>query len=175
MAYGVCVLSSVAAKNIDALNKTAKFAGGALENGNVVVLGAKSATSGESDVYVASTPETSTLTTDIFQMVYEAPIPLINSKYKGLTDDPREFNIAAGTVFSCYKPVVGDEIVLTAGGLAGDKSTNEYIVPANNTGKLTWAANATSASLGYKLEGTTWISIGNARVTAYKFRCVKTL
>lgn len=172
MSYSIAILGSVAAKNIDSLNKTAKYASGALENGNVIVLGAKSTTAGEGDVFTASLPATATLATDIFYMVYEAPVPVVNSKYKGITDDPREFNIAAGTAFNCYKPMVGDEIVLSTDGVDGTKSTNTYIVPANETGKLTWAANLTGVSLGYKLLGDTTISVGNERVTAYKFLCV---
>jgi hypothetical protein len=173
MAYSIAILGSVAAKNIDSLNKTAKYASAALENGNVVVLGDKSTAAGESDVFVAGLPATATLTTDIYYMVYEAPIPVTASKYKGLTDDPREFNIAAGAIFNCYRPFVGDEIVLSEDGIAGEKSTNTYIAPANGTGELTWAANTTGASLAYKLEGATVISVGNERVTSYKFTCVK--
>jgi hypothetical protein len=173
MAYSVVILSSVAAKNVDAFNKTAKFAGGALENGNVISLGAKSSTAGESDVYIAATPATASLETANYYMVYEAPIPLISSKYKGISDDPREFNIATSTVFNCYKPQVGDELIISEDGIAGSKSTNTYIVPANDTGELTWAANTTGVSLGYELDGTTFISVGSTRVTAYKFKCVK--
>jgi hypothetical protein len=175
MAYSILIPSSVAAKNIDALNKTAKCTAGALENGNVVKLGAISSTAGENDVYLASTPATATLATDIFYMVYEAPIPLINSKYKGISDDPREFNIAANTVFNCQKPMIGDEIILSEDGLGGSKSSNTYIIPANDTGELAWAADASTTSLGYLLTATTFISVGSTRVVAYKFRCVKTL
>jgi hypothetical protein len=175
MSYGVAILSSVAAKNIDALNKSAKFTAGALENGSVISLGAKSSVAGEGDVYVAATPATATLGTDIFYMVYEAPIPVLNGKFKGLTDDPREFNIEAGKVFNCQKPMIGDEIILTADAVAGTKGSNGFVAPVNNTGKLTWAANTTGASLAYALDGTTFISIGNERVTAYKFKCVKSL
>lgn len=173
MAYSILVNASIAAKNIDSFVKSAKYASGALENGNVVVLGAKSTTAGETDVYVTVLPATATLTTDIFYMVSEAPIPVVGGKYKGITDDPREFNIAANTVFNVVKPTVGDELVLSVDGIAGTKGANTFIAPANGTGKLTWAADATGASLAYKLEATTYISVGNERVTAYTFRCVK--
>ena len=173
MNKSVVILSSVAAKNVDAFNKSGKHATVAVENGNVVVPGAKSTVAGEGDVYVCTTPATAGLATDIFHMVYEAPVPVVNGKYKGITDDPREFDVPAGTVFNMYKPQVGDELVLTADSIAGTKGTNTHIKPANGATKLTWAADATGVSLAYKLEGTTFVSIGNERVTAYKFRCVK--
>lgn len=173
MAYSILINASIAAKNIDSFVKSAKYASGALENGNIVVLGAKSTVAGEKDVYEASLPATASLTTDIFYMVSEAPIPVVGGKYKGITDDPREFNIATGTVFNVVKPTVGDEIVLSVDGVAGTKGTNTFIAPANGTGKLTWAADATTASLAYKLDATTYISVGNERVIAYAFKCVK--
>ena len=169
----ILILSSVAAKNVDAFNKSGKHATVAVENGNVVVIGDKSTTAGEKDVFVCTTPATAGLATDIFYMVYEAPLPVVDSKYKGITDDPREFSIPAGDIFNMYKPQVGDEIILSDDGISGDKSTNTHIAPANNTCELTWTSDISSISLGYKLEATTFISVGNERVTAYKFTCVK--
>ncbi len=106
-------------------------------------------------------------------MVNEPVNVLINGKYSGLTDDPREFNIPAGKKFTMYKPLIGDEVVITADGLAGTKGANTYVVPANGTTKLTWAANASGVSLAYKYVSDTYVSIGNERVTAYRFICVK--
>ena len=169
----ILILSSVAAKNVDAFNKSGKHATVAVENGNVVVIGDKSTTAGEKDVFVCTTPATATLATDIFYMVYEAPVPVVSSKYKGITDDPREFSIPAGDIFNMYKPQVGDEIILSDDGISGTKLSNTHIAPANATCELTWTSDIGSVSLGYKLEATTFISIGNERVTAYKFTCVK--
>jgi len=169
----ILILSSVAAKNVDAFNKSGKHATVAVENGNVVVIGDKSTTAGEKDVFVCTTPATATLATDIFYMVYEAPVPVVSSKYKGITDDPREFSIPAGDIFNMYKPQVGDEIILSDDGIGGTQSTNTYIAPANATCELTWIGSLDTVSLGYKLEATTFISVGNERVTAYKFTCVK--
>ena len=170
MSKSVLILSSVMAQNVDSLIKSGVHATANLQNGFVVALGEKSTTTGMKDVYTVATPATATLSSDDFYMVYEAFIPVVNGKYKGITDDPREFEIPKGTVFNMFKPQVGDEIVLTA--VAGTKGENTYIVPANETCQLTWAANTTGVSLAFKLEGTTFVSIGNERVTAYKFRCV---
>lgn len=168
----VVILGSVAAKNVDAFNKTAKYTG-VVENGNVVVLGAKSTVGGEGDVFVAATPATATLDSDIFHLVYESPVPVINGKYKGISDDPRDFEVASGVPFNVIKPQVGDELIISADGIGGTKSTNTFIVPANNTLSLTWAASATGVTLAYELKGITSISVGNERVTAYQFICVK--
>lgn len=173
MAYSILINASIAAKNIDSFVKSAKYANGALENGNVVVLGDKSATASEGDVYMASLPADPTLGTATYYMVSEAPIPVVGGKYKGITDDPREFNIPANTVFTVVKPTVGDEIILSEDGIAGTKGENTYIIPANGTAELTWSSDISGVSLAYKLEGTTFISVGNERVTAYKFTCVK--
>lgn len=172
-AKSVVILSSVAAKNNDSYVKSGKHATVAVQNGNVVIPGAKSNVAGEGDVYVTTTPATATLDSAIFHMVYEAPVPVVAGKYKGITDDPREFEVPAGATFNMYKPQVGDEIVITEAGLGGTKGLNTFVVPANNDVKLTWAANASGVALAYALEGTTFVPIGNARVTAYKFRCVK--
>lgn len=172
MAYSVLIAGEIAAKNIDALNKFGK-ATVAVENGHVVALGNKSNVKGESDVYNVNVPATDTLASDIFYMVNEPVNVLVNGKYSGLTDDPREFNIPAGKKFTMYKPLIGDEVVITADGLAGTKGTNTYVVPADGTTKLTWAADGTGVSLAYKYVGDTYVSIGNERVTAYRFICVK--
>jgi len=174
MAYSVLIAGEIAAKNIDSLNKFGK-ATFAVGNGHVVALGDKSNVKGENDVYNVNEPANAA--TDIFYMVNEPVNVLVNGKYSGLTDDPREFNIPAGKVFTMYKPMVGDEIVITKDDIEGKKNdagvTNTYVVPAKNTTKLKWAANANGVSLAYKHVGDTYVSIGNERVEAYRFICVK--
>lgn len=172
MSYSVLIAGEIAAKNIDSLNKFGK-ATVAVENGHVVALGNKSNVKGENDVYNVNVPATDTLASDIFYMVNEPVNVLVNGKYSGLTDDPREFNIPAGKKFTMYKPMIGDEVVITADGLAGTKGTNTYVVPADGTTKLTWATGGTGVSLAYKYVGDTYVSIGNERVPAYRFICVR--
>jgi len=172
MAYSVLIAGEIAAKNIDSLNKFGKAAV-AVENGHVVALGNKSNVKGENDVYNVNVPATATLATDIFYMVNEPVNVLVNGKYSGLTDDPREFNIPAGKVFTMYKPMVGDEVVITVDGLTGTKGANTYIAPADGTTKLTWTDDISGVSLAYKYVGTAYVSIGNERVPAYRFVCVK--
>ena len=172
----VVILASVAAKNIDSLNKSGVYTGGALENGCVVAIGAKSTTNGQKDVYTVTLPNSNNLNSADFFIVYEAPVPVVGGKYKGITDDPREFEIPAKTVFNMFKPTKEDEIIISANGIDGTKESNTYVAPANNsTGKLTWtsASNISNVSLALEYEGDTFISIGNERVEAYRFRVVK--
>lgn len=174
MAKSVVILASVAAKNIDSLNKSGVYAGGALENGHVVAIGAKSTTDGQKDVYTVTLPEADTLNSADFFIVYEAPVPVVGGKYKGITDDPREFEIPAGTVFNMFKPTKEDEIIISADGIGGTKVSNTtHVAPASNTGKLTWTSSISDVSLALVYEGDTFISIGNERVDAYRFRVVK--
>lgn len=175
--YAVLIPGAIAAKNIDSMTKFAKYTLGAVENGNVLKLGALSSTAGEGEVFLAATPATSTLATDLFYMVYSPPIPVTNSQFKGLSDDPSDFNMAANTVFTVFRPMVGDEIIITEDGLAGTKSTNTFVVPANGALELTWAAASSGVSLAWELIETTFVNIPNGtfyggRKTAYKFRCV---
>lgn len=172
MAKSVVILASVAAKNIDSLNKSGVYADGALENGHVVAIGAKSTTDGQKDVYTVTLPKTATLNSADFFIVYEAPVPVVGGKYKGITDDPREFEIPAGTVFNMFKPTKEDEIIISADGIGGTKDSNTHVAPAD-TGKLTWTSNISDVSLALVYEGDTFISIGNERVAAYRFRVVK--
>lgn len=172
MAKSVVILASVAAKNIDSLNKSGVYAGGALENGRVVAIGEKSTTDGQKDVYTVTLPGTNLDSADFF-IVYEAPVPVVGGKYKGITDDPREFEIPAGTVFNMFKPTKEDEIIISADGINGKRGSNTHAVPAGGTGKLAWASDINGVSLALVYEGDTFISIGNERVAAYRFRVVK--
>ena len=171
MAYSVLIAGEIAAKNIDSLNKFGK-ADFDVENGHVVALGEKSTAKNEAFVYSVKKP--TSLATDIFYMVNEPVNVLVNGKYSGLTDDPREFNIPADKVFTMYKPMVGDEVVITVNGIDGNKDNEDiYIAPADNTTKLTWTDSISNVSLAYKYVGDTYVSIGNKRVDAYRFICVK--
>ena len=171
MSYSVLIAGEIAAKNIDSLNKFGK-ATVDVGNGYVVALGEKSTDKNEAFVYTVKKPA-DTLANDIFYMVNEPVNVLVNGKYSGLTDDPREFNIPAGKVFTMYKPMVGDEIVITENGIEGTKDNNTHVISANGKIKLTWATNISDVSLAYKYVGDTYVSIGNERVSAYRFICVK--
>lgn len=173
---GVLVQTQVMAMNVDAKNRSA-VAAYEVENGMVFQLTGKSATAGEPEVWTCATPVTAALTN--LWMAYEPEVVLTvqgSKVYKGLNPDPRDFAVPAGTVFSAFKPEVGDLILMTADALAGTKASNGFVVATNNAAKLTWAAAAVSG-LSLKLIETSYISIGAAlptsqRETAYLFEVV---
>lgn len=175
--YSVVIPGAIAARTTDSFVKTAKYTLSAVENGNILTLGALSSVAGESEVFLSATPATATLATAIYYMVYEPPVPVTNGQFKGLSDDPSDFAIAAGKVFNVFLPRVGDEIIITENGLAGTKSSNTYVVPANGALELTWASSTSGVNLAWELIETTFVNIPNGtfyggRKTAYKFRCV---
>ena len=172
MAYSVLIPGAIAAKNTDAFVKTAKCTG-AVENGNIVRLTEVSTASGENEVYIAATPTSATLDTDVFYMVNDPVNVLVSSVYAGLIDDPREFNIAALKVFSCYKPMVGDEIVISEDGFTGTRTTETHAIPADGDLQLNWSSSISSVSLAYQYLEDYNISIGTEKLTAYKLLCVK--
>jgi hypothetical protein len=176
MTHNVMVPNAIAALNIDSLNRSAICAS-ALDNGNLVALASMSATAGESEVWTATVPATGTLAN--LWMVYESEVNVTDSKYKGLDPDPRNFSVAAGKVFSCFKPQLGDIITMTADGLAGTKSTNTFVNATDTTGGLkpVWGASQTASVFSMKLIDTTYFSIGtgamdNQRIVAYRFEVV---
>jgi hypothetical protein len=168
--YSILIAGQIAANTLDNLVKSGKC-GAVLENGNIVTLNSLSTTTGESEVYIASTPVTASLSTDVFYMVDEPVNVLVNSIYSGLIDDPRDFNIAANAIFRATKPMVGDEIIVSTDGISG--SLNTYAIPANASHELAWSASLSGVSLAYKHIETTTITVGSTKVVAYKLLCVK--
>lgn len=170
MAYGVIIPLKIAAENIQSLNRSAVSAV-AQEQGMVGYFSALSTTGGQEEVWTMTAPVTAHLF-DLW-MVYESELVLTADKYRNLDPDPRNFIIPIGTVYSVFKPQIGDLIRMTEDAVTGTKSTNEYVVATNAATQLTWAAAAVSG-LSLHLVRTTYIaigsgSIGSDRVTAYDF------
>lgn len=180
MAYGVLIPNAIAATNIDSLNRSVVDAA-AIENGSAMVMGTKSTTAGLSEVFEVSQPATGSLT-GLWMAYSNDEIVLTASKYKGLDPDVRNFRNEAGSVFSAFKPQLGDIITVTADALDGTYDTG---TPANTTHvnatnakwKLSWGSSQTSSVLSYKLLKVTYISLATGaidtqRVTAYELECV---
>lgn len=177
MAYhGIVVQNSVQAVNIDSLNRSVVGVVD-IDNGFVFSLSGYSATSGQGEVWTSATPLTGSLTN--LWMAYEPEVVITVSgtkQYKGINPDPRDFYNISGTVFSAFKPQIGDLITLTDEALAGTKGANGYVVATNNDMHLNWAAAAVTG-LSLKLQSTTYVSIadgsiGTQRKTAYIFEVV---
>lgn len=177
MSYGVIVQSKVAALNIDSKNRAAVSASD-YENGSVGYFSAKSATTGEAEVWTMTAPVTGSLTN--LWMAYEPEVVTTisgSSKYKGLDPDPRNYISKAGDIFSVFQPMVGDLILMSVDAVTGTKSTNTYVVATNAAQKLTWAASAVTGLSLHLVDGSSYMSIGtgaidNQRVTAYLFEVV---
>lgn len=177
MAYGVLIPRAIMAKDIDSLNRSVVDAA-AIENGSVMVMGARSTTAGMEEVFEVSQPATGSLTG--LWMAYSGDeVVLTDSKYKGLDPDPRNFINAAGKVFSAYKPQLGDIILVSADALAGTfiDGTTTHVNATNGAWKLTWGNSQTASVLSYKLLDVKYISlatggIDSQRITAYELECV---
>jgi hypothetical protein len=178
--HSVLVPNAIAALNVSSKNRSAVYSAD-IDNGNLVVLSAKSTTAGEGEVWTALIPSTSNGLTGLW-MVYEPEVVTTlsgSSEYKGLDPNPQNFYTIAGKVFSVFQPALGDLVTITAEGLAGTQSTNTFVNATDSTGGLkpVWGATQTASVFSMKLRGTTYISIadgsiGNQRVTALQFEVV---
>ena len=176
MSHGILVQEKVAALNIDSYNRSVVSAS-AIDNGNVFNLLTRSVT-GSSGCEVWTATQIATGSTVDIWMAYEPEVVLVNSGnsyYKGIDPDPRNFYNVAGTVFSAFKPQIGDILTMTADSLSSS-SKAAYAVATVGTYKLTWGANSI-AGLSLRFLSDTYLSIGSGaidtqRVAAFKFEVV---
>jgi hypothetical protein len=176
----VLVQNQVQAMNIDALNRSAVYTTGDIENGQVFRLDTLSTTDGESEDWVVTAPATGKL--NGLWMAYSpenVTFVVEGNKYRGLTPDPRIFTNVAGEVFSAYKPQVGDIILMSVGGaFENEKGASDVYVNASDAKfGLTWGTTQTASALSFKLLEVSYISIadgsiGTQRTTAYRLECV---
>lgn len=175
MAKIVLVPSSVAAKNIDTLNQSFLDSSNNYDNGMVFKAGAYDSAnqtytpaaigSGElHDVFMAYSPEDTVI------------VDSMGNQYKIGINDPRNFTNVKGSVFSAYRPQVGDKILISADGITG--TADDYAIVVAGANKLAYASAAVSG-LSYKvLDASAYITIGGAsaigsqRVAAVLLECV---
>ena len=178
MAYhGVLIPEQIAAMNIDSLNRSVVDVAD-IDNGHVMVMGAKSTTAGLSEVFEVSQPVTGALTG--LWMAYSGDeIVVTGARYKGLDPDPRNFFNAAGKVFSVYKPQLGDIILVNAEALGGTfiLNTTTHVNATDQSWALVWGNSQTASVLSYKLLSVSYMSlatgaIDSQRITAYELECV---
>ena len=174
----ILIPTLTAAKNVDIYNRSFVSTVN-LNNGNVFGKGDLSTEANESQVYQTAQPATGSLSG--LWMAYSPEDTVLTdglgNQYKVGTLDPRAFTNVAGTVFSGFQPQVGDIITISADGISGEISTNEYVVATNGSYELAFASAAIDG-LSFKIIETTYISlasanaIGSQRVVAYKLECV---
>jgi hypothetical protein len=110
-------------------------------------------------------------------MVGEPEVVITNSQYKGLDPDPRNFRVAASTIFTAFKPKKFDVITVTADAFSNTRASETYVDVASGSYELAWASAETSATMFRLLEATT-IAIpdgsigGGTAVTAYRLECI---
>jgi hypothetical protein len=177
MAYGVLIPKQIAAQNVDAWNRSAVCAS-AVENGSVFSLLTKSATSGESEVWTALVPASSgSHLTDLW-MAYD-PELVYSGSYRGLDPDVRNFRVPATQVFSAFRPMLHDILLMSEDCFTGAWGGATY-THANCTDgqwQLVWGTSQTGSVLSVAYLATSYISIGTGaidtqRLTAYTVEVV---
>ena len=180
--HAVLVPNMIMAMNIDSLNRHVIDLGdsaSSIDNGNVFELASRyTPTSGSlAEVWELQVPDSASAT-DLWMAYSGDEVVLTDSKYKGLDPDPRNFYSASNTVFSAYKPQIGDIITVTAAGFENTFSSHSYAMTVYDSFKLTWTSSAPTAGLYYNYLETTYISlptgaIDDQRVTAYRLECAQ--
>lgn len=172
------------ALNVDALNRSF-VSESEIENGMIFASGERSTSDDEAEVFQAGAPEAGALTG--LWMAYEPEVVLTvagtNKQYKGLNPDPRDFFVPAGMVFSGFKPMAGDILTITGGGvLAGnyEEGTTTHVNATAGANTLTWGNSATADAFSMKLLNTSYVSVTDGsvlgavgRVPAYTFEVVQ--
>lgn len=178
MAKAILIPTLTAAKNVDIYNRSFVSAAD-LDNGNVFSKGELSTEANESQVYQAQTPTSGTLG-DLWMAFTAEDVVLtdeLGNQFKIGNLDPRAFTNKAGTVFSGFKPQVGDLVLISADGIEGEASSNEYVVAQESKSILKFNASSING-LSFKIVETTYITvasanaIGSQRVPAYLLECV---
>lgn len=180
MAHNILNARLVAAKSVDALNRSA-VAAFDVDNGNLVKLTTRSADADKTEVFTAVTPSTGNGLTGLW-MVFQSEVvltPFGSGYLSGFNNDITAFYIPTGKVFSVFKPQLGDIVEMTADGLAGTKSTNTFVNATDTTGgvKPVWGATQTASVFSMKLLETSYFpyttgAIGDQRLTSYVFEVV---
>lgn len=181
MAYGVLIESMIQAKNIDALNRSVK-ANIDVDGGNLIALTAP--TEQGNDVWTASAPTTGKLGN--LWIAYNPCVKytVVNGKkFAGLSADNRDYTNIKGEVFDAFKPVVGDEIIVTIDDVDATGTSavaGDILESKNGQTKFTRVAGgtATSGSTAFQIE---WVGtvdfpkagIGIDKVKAFKAVCVQ--
>lgn len=171
MAHNVIIKVQTACFNVDALNRSAVYTTGALDNGSVVALNTKSAgighwnatlpAEGDAPLWIVATPE----------VIFE-------DKTHGGSADPRDFEVVAGRVFDAFCPQVADQIEMTLPYLGTITAGSEpAFLVAGTDGNFATADTAPTSGLGFKFVGTNTLKVGDgaiapAAIPTYVYECV---
>lgn len=177
MAYGVLFPTAIVSKHIDAWQRNVVDVAD-IEQGSALVMGAKSTTDGEDQVFEVSQPATGSLTG--LWMAYSGHEIVEDSLgFRGLSPDPRLFINKAGDTFSAFKPQLSDIIEVNADALGGTfiDGTTTHVNATDGSWKLVWGNSQTASVLSFELLGVVYMSIADGginsqRIVAYQLQCV---
>ena len=111
MAHAVIELNAVAAKDVDALNRSVTCATD-LDSGNVFTLATKSTAAGESEVWLATERATGALTNLWMagETQYVDTVTSTGPTFRNIDANTLDAYFPQGTFFSAFKPQVGDRL-----------------------------------------------------------------
>lgn len=169
MAHNVIIKVQTASFNVDALNRSAVYTTGALDNGSVVALNTKSAGIG---YWNATLPAEG----DAPLWIVASPEVIFVDKEHGGSADPRDFENPAGRVFDAFCPQVADQIEMTLANIGVTGNAPAFLV-AGTDGEFTPAAQAATAGLCFKFVGNNTLKVGDgaiapAAIPTYVYECV---
>jgi hypothetical protein len=182
MAHGIIVESKIAAKDIDALNRSV-VATADVDAGSLLALTAPS-TVGE-DRWTVAQPSASALTDLWIAYNPTARITKIDDlEFAGLSVDDRRYTNIANKTFDAFKPKVGDEIEFSvdcvdpsavASVVAGDYL--ESVAGSFKLARIPAATGATAGHTAFKVEYVKTYhfpqkAIGDADVKFFRVVCV---
>ena len=181
MANGVIIESRISATDVDALNRFCvsenDVAGGAL-----IALAAP--TKQGDEVWTATAPVAGTLGGLWIAYNPSEHYTEVNGKmFAGLSADPRDFVNIKKRTFSAFKPVKGDQIVITADCIddTSEIVTGDFLEAKAGQSTFTRVAKVTGATAGSTAFQVEWIGvlpfpkvgIGMEYAPAYKIVCVQ--
>lgn len=184
MAYGVLVESMIQAKNIDALNRSVVCSTADVDGGNLIALSAP--TTQGNDVWTATVPATGGL--NGLWIAYNPCVryTVVNGKkFAGLSADDRDYTNIKGEIFDAFKPVIGDEIIVTIDDIdettGASATAGDILESANGQTKFTRVAGATGATANHTAFKIEWVGnlqfpkggIGVDSVKAFKAVCIQ--
>ena len=175
MTHAILISTKMAAKNIDAYNRSAICAAD-VDNGWLVYLDGiyDPSVDGYDEVFHAKAPASGSLTN--LWMAVSPENVLTDSKYLGLDPDVRNFTNSASKVFDVKYLHPGDQFEISAQGLTGTAESAFAVAQATSgCGKWLWSAAPSGSLTSAKYLATNYISIGTGsaigsqRVSSYLF------
>lgn len=156
-------------QNVDALNRVAVCATGTTAyNGTLVTLGQMNtgAALGMNYVFPATVTAADTAVDVWMVRAPEVPMSVLTNQF----DDPRAFEVPAGTPFDIMRPMPGDIIHLSDTAFGANQkpdSSNMWVTPTANGQYIAIASAAGKTGLVLKLQSTEPIIVGQDMVTGY--------